>query len=213
METYPADRLKDEIVAALAGVAGVRRIASFGSVAACRTDAWSDLDLFVVCADVRRTAWLAAYAIRAAKPVVFYRMFTGVQQPSGRYWFADEPPFTRLDVSFYTVAEFEAVCRNGLRGKYPVTVRLEYVGDDAPVALLPDPGDRTAVPLLAITADETEVGRLLYTHLEAIKAERRGQELKHDPGQTREALRQCLATPLELAGGDYTRLARECLEL
>jgi hypothetical protein len=92
MQTNPAYRVKDELVAALAEVTGVRRIASFGSVAAGRADPWSDLDLFVACADVDRTAWVAAAAIRAAKPVLIYRMFTGVPQPSGRYWFADEPP-------------------------------------------------------------------------------------------------------------------------
>jgi hypothetical protein len=129
MQTTPAHRMKDELGAALAEVTGVRRIASFGSVAAGRADPWSDLDLFVACADVDRTAWVAAAAIRAAKPVLFYRMFTGVPQPSGRYWFADEAPFTRLDVSFYAPADFEAVCRNGLKKEHPVTVHIEHAGD------------------------------------------------------------------------------------
>jgi hypothetical protein len=109
MQTSPVYRMKDEIVTALAGVPGVRRIASFGSVAVGRADRWSDLDLFVVCADVDHTAWYAVAAIRSAKPVLFYRMFTGVPQPSGRYWFSDETPFTRLDVSFYTASRLSAV--------------------------------------------------------------------------------------------------------
>jgi hypothetical protein len=213
MQTNPAHRMKDEVVAALAKVTGVRRIASFGSVAAGRADPWSDVDLFVACADVDRTAWFAAAAIRAAKPIFFYRMFTGVPQPSGRYWFADESPFTRLDVSFYAPADFEAVCRDGLTVDHPVTVRIEHVCDPAPVALLPDPASHTAAPVLDITPAETEAGRLLYVHLEAVKAERRGHVGKRDSRQTREALRHCLATPLEMAGGDFERLARQCLEL
>lgn len=213
MQTIPAYRLKEELVAALAKVPGVRRVASFGSVAAGQADPWSDLDLFVACADVVRTAWFAAAAIRTAKPVLFYRMFTGVPQPSGRYWFADEAPFTRLDVSFYDPVAFEAVCRNGLREDHPVTVRIEHVSDHAPVALLPDAAGHAAAPVLDITPAETEAGRLLYVHLEAVKAERRGQVGQHDQRQTREALRHCLATPVEMASGDFERLARQCLEL
>ena len=213
MQTSPAHRLKDEIVAALARIPGVCRIASFGSVAAGRADCWSDLDLFVVCADVDRTAWLAAAGIRAAKPVLFFRMFTGVPQPSGRYWFADEAPFTRLDVSFYAPADFEVVCRNGLRQAYPVTVRVEYVCDDDSAALRPDAASQTAAPVLDIVPAETEAGRLLYLHLEAVKVARRGHAGKHDPRQTREVLRRCLATPVKMASGDFERLARQCLDL
>lgn len=205
--------MKDELVAALARVTGVQRIASFGSVAAGRADPYSDLDLIVACAEVDRTAWFAAAAIRAAKPVLFYRPFTGVTQPSGRYWFVDEAPFTRLDVSFYAPTAFEAVCRTGLKENHPVTVRIEHVRDPAPVAPLADAASHTAVPMLDITLAEIEAGRLLYVHLEAVKAARRGQVGKYDRRQTREALRHHLAAPLEVAGGDFERLARECLDL
>jgi predicted nucleotidyltransferase len=103
-----------EIVTTLSQLTCVRSIHSFGSVAIGTSDQWSDLDLLVECADVDKTPWRAAAAIRALKPVLFYRMFSGVPQPSGRYWFCDESPFLRLDVSFHSTAEHRGVVENGV---------------------------------------------------------------------------------------------------
>ena len=206
-QTHPAYRLKQEIVAALAEVPGVLRIASFGSVAVGQADLWSDLDLLV---EVDQTAWLAAAAIRLTKPVLFYRPFTGVPQPSGRYWFADESPFTRLDVSFYAPADFEAVCRNGLKEEHSVNVRIEHIRGRPHEEIASGAGSHAS---LDITPAEIEAGRLLYVHLEAVKAARRAQPSSYSQDQTREALRLCLATQLTPAGDDFERLARLCLDL
>jgi len=213
MQTAPVCRIRDEIVAALATVEGVSRVASFGSLAEGRADAWSDLDLFVACENVAQTAWFAAAAIRAAKPVIFYRPFSGVAQPSGRYWFEDELPFHRLDVSFYAPAAFATVGRDGLHKDYPVTVQSEYVRAEPPVDRGRGTGRSTAPPVLAISPAETEAGRLLYRHLEAAKARRRGHTGTWDSRDTRAALLDRLAVPLTTAGGDFARLARQCLDL
>jgi len=158
-------RFKDEVVRALAQVSTVRAIASFGSVAAGCSDQWSDVDLLVACDDVERSAWLAAAAIRQAKPVLFYRMFSAGRQPSGRHWFADESPFNRLDVSFYAPDGFEVVCRAGLHADNPVTVRSEYM----PGAASTPPAGAHLRPIgpLDVTPAEHAIGRLLYMHLEA----------------------------------------------
>src|SRR3954470_4293230 len=99
------ERLQRELVASLSAITSIRNIDSFGSVAAGDADEWSDLDLLVWCELPEQTAWLAAAAIRSIKRVAFYRMFTGVSQPSGRYWFCNESPFHRLDVSFHSPEE------------------------------------------------------------------------------------------------------------
>jgi hypothetical protein len=207
----PAVRIKDEVVRALAQVSAVRAIASFGSVAAGRSDEWSDVDLFVACDDVERAAWLAASAIRQAKPVLFYRTFSVGQQPSGRYWFADESPFNRLDVSFYSPDGFEVVCRDALHADHPVTVRSEYVRVEQST---PPPGTHLRpIGPLDITPAEQAIGRLLYMHLEAAKAHRRTDAGKWDVRETRAALIEALSAQPVTMGGDFQRLARAAIQL
>jgi hypothetical protein len=103
-DTQPSglERIRGELVAALSAISSVRSIDSFGSIATGSADQWSDLDLLISCEAPEHTAWLAAAAIRSTRRVAFYHMFTGVSQPSGRYWFCNESPFHRLDVSFYS---------------------------------------------------------------------------------------------------------------
>jgi hypothetical protein len=121
------ERIRRELVAALSAITSVRKIDSFGSVATGCADQWSDLDLLISCEVPERAAWLAAAAIRSTKPVAFYRMFTGVAQPSGRYWFCNESPFHRLDVTFHSPEAHVAVCRSGVRGGHPIHLRPEHV--------------------------------------------------------------------------------------
>jgi hypothetical protein len=126
------ERIRRELVAAVSAITSVRNIDSFGSVATGCADYWSDLDLLVSCEVPEHTAWLAAGAIRSTKRVAFYRMFTDVAQPSGRY-----PPFHRLDVTFHSPAQHAAVCRSGVRAGHPIHVWPEYMAH-VPVDLSAD---------------------------------------------------------------------------
>jgi hypothetical protein len=190
-------RIKGELVAALSVLTCVRRIDSFGSVAVGRADQWSDLDLLVSCELVERTAWLATAAIRSAKRVAFYRAFTGVAQPSGRYWFEDESPFHRLDISFYSPAEHAVVCCSGVHSGHPVTVKPEHVAhrpvDPAADGRLLSPADRVAV-----TPRETKIGRLLYVHLETAKDQRRGRPATRNIIETRSELLDAASSTLTM---------------
>src|SRR5207248_11234760 len=134
----------------------VRNIETFGSIAAGRGDQWSDLDLLVSCEMPEQTAWLAAAAIRSTKCVAFYRMFSSVSQPSGRYWFCNESPFHRLDVTFHSPTEHAAICRSGVRSGHPIHVRTEYVAH-IPVDLLSDRRLYSPVVPLDVTPRETRV--------------------------------------------------------
>jgi hypothetical protein len=164
--------IKDTLVAALSSLTCVRRIDSFGSVATGTADQWSDLDLLVTCHDVEQTAWLGAAVIRATREIAFYRMFTDVRQPSGRYWFRGESPFHRVDVSFLSTTARAEIAASGEREGYPVILQSEYV---AQCAVDPAADAHRVVPAPRIeTAADAGVGKLLYRYLEATKRERRG---------------------------------------
>lgn len=194
------ERIRRELVAALSAITSVRRIDSFGSVAAGCADRWSDLDLLISCEVPERTAWLAAGAIRSTKQVAFYRIFTGIAQPSGRYWFCNESPFHRLDVTFHSPEEHAAVCRSGVRGGHPIHRRLEHVAH-VPADLWADRRLTSPAGQVDVTPRETEIGRLLYQHLEATKAQQRGRPAKRNVLDTRMALLEAVAQPPILAGG------------
>jgi hypothetical protein len=196
------ERLRRELVAALSAITSVRNIDSFGSVATGCADQWSDLDLLISCEVPEHTAWLAAGAIRSTKRVVFYRMFTAVAQPSGRYWFCNESPFHRLDVTFHSPAEHAAVCRSGVRGGHPIHVRPEYMAH-VPADLSADRRLTSPAGRVDVTPCETEIGRLLYRHLEAVKTQLRGRLAKRNVLETRAALLAAAAeTPILAGGGD-----------
>lgn len=165
--------IKGRLIAALSALTCVRRIDSFGSVAVCGSDEWSDLDLIVSCELPERTSRLAASAIRSMERVAFYRMFTRVPQPSGRYWFGGESPFHRLDVSFYSTAAHAVVTQSGFRYGHPISCRAEYVAH-----LPPDPSADSQLHTMAaparVTPLEDAIGRLLYVHLETAKRQLRG---------------------------------------
>ncbi len=181
------ERIRHELVAALSAITSVRNINSFGSIAAGCADQWSDLDLLVSCEAPEHTAWLAAAAIRSRKRVAFYRMFTGVSQPSGRYWFYNESPFHRLDVSFLSPAEHAAICRSGFRSGHWIQTRSEYVAH-LPADLSADTRLNLPARCVEVAPRETEIGRLLYRHLETAKDELRGRPARRNIAETRAAL-------------------------
>jgi hypothetical protein len=196
------ERIRRELVAALSAITSVRNIDSFGSVATGCADQWSDLDLLISCEVPEHTAWLAAGVIRSTKRVAFYRMFTGVAQPSGRYWFCNESPFHRLDVTFHSPAEHAAVCRSGVRAGHPIHVRSEYMAH-VPADLSADRRLTSPAGRADVTPCETEIGRLLYRHLEAAKTQLHGRLAKRDVLETRAALLDAAAeTPILAGGGD-----------
>lgn len=149
----------------------VRRVALFGSLAERRGDRWSDVDLWVDCAGVDETQWVAAAAIRAAHPVLFYRMFGSLPQPTGRYWFADESPFHTVDVSFHSHAAYVAQLAQPTLCGYPVVAREIFVrtAEAIPVTL-PEPCSP-----LEISEHERQIGACIYLLLRAVKLYCRGE--------------------------------------
>lgn len=203
-----------EIVAALSRLGVVSRIACFGSLAEGRDDCWSDIDLIVACDDPDASSWIAAGAIRAAKPVCFYRMFTGVDQPSGRYWFANESPFNRIDISFHSVEGYAALRQGGLKQGHAMTMKEVFATTES-LNLVSNQAIHSPAAPVSIEPYETEAGRALYFHLEAVKDHLRHRQAKRDWRDTRDTLAQMVGQygNLPFGGGDFFGLATRCLEL
>jgi hypothetical protein len=199
-----------ELAGAVSALTCVREITSFGSFATGTEDEWSDLDLLVACVEPEKTAWRAAGAIRAFKPVAYYRMFTGVPQPSGRYWFENESPFLRLDISFHSTADHAIIVKTGVRADHPIRTRSEYCAQSKP-DLVSDELIYPPARALHIKESEIDVGRLLYIHLEALKYAMRNRPWKRDPAMTRAELLAAMVSLPAAVGGDLrTFVSRVC---
>ena len=206
-------RIADEVLSVLTGIPCVRRVALFGSMAEGRADRWSDIDMIAVCDGVEANAWAAAYAITSAKPVLFYRKFGTREQPNGRYWFAYESPFNRLDISFVCLGEYQSYLDDRdligheitLREIYSSDLELNYVSHSEPKRFLEPATDH-----------ETEIGMYIYFSLEALKHSLRGGGCpdKHIPriAGLRKAIPN-LPRKSRLANGCIGELAHQVYEM
>jgi predicted nucleotidyltransferase len=214
-------RIADDVVAALAAAPEVAAISLFGSLAAGTWDGLSDVDVLVAHEGGEEDAWTCAAAIRAAMPVRFYRMFSGVEQPAGRYWFWGESPFHHVDVSFHPAERYEVVRRDGVREGFPISAREVFrrSTSDAPTPIAPPgPVDAAAVHSLACHIGERErsVGAAVYTMLYRTKQYLRAHidRAAYDDAY-REFLRGAAGVGRDepFAGGALGDLVQECLAL
>ncbi|MHB0937166.1 MAG: hypothetical protein ACYDCO_12975 [Armatimonadota bacterium] len=203
-----AHRLAAEIVNLLAASPAVAAVSLFGSLAEERADAWSDVDLHVACAS-EAGRWAAAAAIRAGKPVEFYRTFSAAPQPSGRYWFTDESPFQKIDISFFTIAEYRAMQARPIVLGQPITLREVYtqaVSAASESAVEPLPLD--------LSGEEIEIGRRVYRLSLSARVRARGkadgQHLEEDIAGLRAAFGD-LPPDFTAGGGHLGRLAARML--
>ncbi|MHB1157454.1 MAG: DNA-3-methyladenine glycosylase I [Phycisphaerales bacterium] len=203
-------RLADQITTSLSKLPGVQRIAVFGSLATNTADAYSDVDMFVVCDDVPSCSWAAVHALRLAKPVLFYRMFSTDHQPAGRYWFDDSSPLTRLDISFHTAPDYQQLLATGQYLGYPLQTRTLHVASANPIAAVSVP----PAPLV-ITHDETFFGERIYRIVRAVKNALRHQPFRYSAADCITWLNEAIARTQHhrFAGGDGHALARACLQL
>jgi predicted nucleotidyltransferase len=162
--------LAKHITAAISSETGVRAIALFGSLAVGREDAWSDVDMLVACEDVESVQWTIAGAIRAVKPVLYFRPFSMAKEPCGRYWFEEESPFQKLDISFDSVEDYEGFQRDGGRFGHDVTLREVYRRDWSCAAM----GRNDPACPLEIGEREQEIANDIYRSLCSLKSLFRG---------------------------------------
>jgi predicted nucleotidyltransferase len=206
------ERVAGKIIATLAALPFVRDMALFGSLAEGRADCWSDVDLCVACDDVERTQWIAAAAIRAAHPVLFYRMFSNVAQPAGRYWLFPESPFHQIDLSFHSPAAYQVRINQPTFMGCPVTYREVPITRTATAPMdLPSPWRP-----VEISDDETEIGSRVYLLVRAMRLHRRGEWERSVVEERYATLRTALGNmdrSAVMGGGAIGELAFRVLDL
>jgi predicted nucleotidyltransferase len=211
----PADghgRILQEIVDALSSVPSVRAIGVFGSLAYGTADRFSDIDMMVGCDNLPSTKWMAGDAIRSAKRVLYYREFGKVEQPAGRYWFCDESPFHKLDVSFHTMEEYLDILRKQYYIGHDIVFREIYHLD---ATRHRDTISNIRLPL-SIGPAEQEIGLWIYRLIERTKACMRGSQAMDDLISTRDSLTnklRNLSSEAVIAGGDIHSLVQRILEI
>ncbi|MDO8452816.1 MAG: hypothetical protein Q7S79_03640 [bacterium] len=139
-------------------------------------------------------------------------MFSTASQPSGRYYFEGESPFNKLDISFLTQAEFDTICSDKRIGSHAIVPNLLHVAGQIASAEA-DLRKRAPWTAVTITGWETEAGRLLYVHLEAVKARLRGRVAKQSDTETRADLLRMLSNSHQTSGGNWVSLAQQCVGL
>lgn len=164
------ERIADEIISVLKAVPSVSAIALFGSLAAGKADTWSDVDLLAACDDVEASKWTAASALRDAKQVLFYRPFSSAMQPSGRYWFAGESPFHKIDISFDPPDEYEDFLRG--KGRLGCEIVMHEVYRRV-TPYTPEPNHVKPFPL-TISEQEQQIGNYIYRSLCSLRSVLRG---------------------------------------
>jgi hypothetical protein len=216
-QTFPdpkaTGRIMKEVLAALASIPTVRAVGVFGSFASDTTDRWSDIDMLVGCEHLSTTQWLAADAIRSTKPVLYYRKFTNGEQPSGKYWFEDESPFHRIDISFHTLSDYQNYLGSQVRDGHDMTLREIYSSD--PLAEPTTVRSDTRLPLI-IDPTEQDAGLWIARLADRSKACIRGRRPVEDLVSASDNLRRVLASlpsEISIAGGDIHSLAQRLLDI
>lgn len=191
----------------------VRRIALFGSLAENRADRWSDVDIRVACDNVESSRWTASTAIRSAFSVLYYRKFTAVEPPAGRYWFVGESPFHRLDIGFISMDEYQACKVNPEHSGHNMTLVEVYASD---MVEIDSDSVHPACFYEPAMEYETEVGSYLYFSIRALKQYLRGECVQEKDivriGRLRELI-PSIPSSLTMSGGRIGELADQVCKM
>lgn len=214
LNQHAAYQLKERLLQVVSTVYSVERVMAFGSLAVDRCDAYSDVD-WLVAVDQPDAAWQVVDAIRQDMPVLFYRKFSSDRQPAGRYWFKDQSPMTRLDVSFHSPDALDRIGDSELYLDHPVTCRLLYQRQASHRLDTSHNSIWASTKALTISSLETHLGQCLYRVSCAINRAMRGRTYRH-------GLEPCFADLVDAmaqtrnvawAGGDGDALGRAYIAL
>lgn len=123
------------------------------------------MDMLVACDDPSIEKWELASVIRAVKPVLYYRPFSTAEQPCGRYWFADESPFQKIDISFESADEYTACLNGGSKLGFAIkTLEVYKRSGLAPYAFKDIKGEP-----LYINEVEQKIANNIYRSLRSLK--------------------------------------------
>ena len=111
-------RIFEELVLALGSLRSVRRIAIAGPLAEENHDGYDEIQLVMDVTD----PLAVVNALNDIFPIRYYRPFSSMDFPSGRYWLHDESPFNFVAIAFYEASELEEAIDKG-KLAHGVTIR------------------------------------------------------------------------------------------
>ena len=102
-------RLADEIVRSFSESGGVKKVGLAGPLALGNHDGYDEIQIVVSSENPEFVVGL----LDDLFPVRYYRQFSHMDQPSGRFWLHDESPFNYVALAFYSELEFTAAASDG----------------------------------------------------------------------------------------------------
>jgi hypothetical protein len=193
-----------EVIAILARLPFVQRIAVFGSLAGADWDRWSDMDMLVV--TQARGQFLAAWqALHDAKPVFYHHPLCRAE-PSGGHMlgnvFVGESVFHCLDLNLLSAHEYRTP---GALDRFGTLLEV-YRAPDTPVIETDADMDVTQT----LTPDEDRIATGIHFTKKAIKQVLRGHpahgDLKRFAGQLRAIMRD-YPVDYRVVGGNIGQVA------
>jgi hypothetical protein len=102
-------RLGSEIITAFSESGGITKVGLAGPLAVSNHDGYDEIQTVVSTENPQFVVDL----LDDLFPIRYYRQFSHMDQPSGRFWLHDESPFNFVALAFYSEAEFETAVNNG----------------------------------------------------------------------------------------------------
>ena len=102
-------RIFEELVLTFQSIESVKRLAIAGSLAEGNHDGYDEIQLVMEATD----PLLVVNALNDIFPIRYFRPFSGMDFPSGRFWLHDESPFNFVAMAFYKGVELEEAIAKG----------------------------------------------------------------------------------------------------
>lgn len=102
-------RLGSEIITSFSESGGITKVGLAGPLAVSNHDGYDEIQIVVSTENPQFVVDL----LDDLFPIRYYRQFSHMDQPSGRFWLYDESPFNFVALAFYSEAEFATAVNNG----------------------------------------------------------------------------------------------------
>ncbi len=204
-------QLKDSLVGALSKHGSVEEIALFGSLVKGDVDQYSDIDMIVaISSPINGLEALGHFG-----EVRYYRSFSSVKFPSGRYWMKGYSVFNKIDISFHTLDEFEKIVLHGDPEGYTTPpFNIEWKANRVTSAKSISTNIDMASPYIFSEAED-KIGKLVYRLSRSLKSVYRNESPEHDPHDVYSELSSLWAihSNSKWVGGALDSLVTEILSL
>ena len=200
-------RLADEIIKSFSESDGVNKVGLAGPLAVGNHDGYDEIQIVVSSENPESAVDL----LDDLFPIRYYRQFSHMDQPSGRFWLHDESPFNYVALAFYSEIEFTKAANSGELAHGAPFRELVYFGEKKMMH-----PRRYEIP---DTSGESMLSKNLEPTLNAIKSVMRGEgemarvrdcvlELQSVQGQTK-----TLSPALNSLLQDVTRIGARLISI